>query len=136
MNDSLKAARKFKHKSHIIFSIFLILTFVLVPMFAYLFNNYWLLFGIVFAIFISKLTKLLLVFTVGVAIYWYITGFQFSDEISFFWFSTIFGYIFQLFVQVFDELSVKIIENEVAGMNSSIKDQIQSRNKRMDNDKR
>lgn len=135
MNDSLKAARKFKHRSVLIFSIFFILTLVLVPMFAYLFNNYWLLFGIVFAIFISKLTKLFLVFTVGVVIYWFIAGFQFSDTVTFFWFSTIFGYIFQLFVQGFAELSEKIIENEVAEMNSSIKEQIQRRYKRMDNDK-
>ena len=135
MNDSLKAARKFKHKSVLIFSIFIILIFVLVPMFAYLFNNHWLLFGIVFAIFISKLPKLFLVFTVGVIIYWFSAGFQFTDTITFYWFSTLFGYVFQLFVQVFDELSVKIIENEVSEMTSGVKDQIQRRNKMMDEDK-
>jgi hypothetical protein len=135
MNDSLNAARKFKQTSLIIFSIFFLLTFVLVSMFAYLFNNYWLLFGIVFAIYISKLTKLLLLFTVGVVIHWYTAGFHFSDETTFFWFSTIFGFIFQAFVQGFDELSTKVIDNEASEMTSSIIDQIQRRNKRRDIDK-
>lgn len=73
---------------------------------------------------------------VEVIVYWYIAGFQFSDKITFYWFSTIFGYIFQAFVQGFEGLDVKIIENEVSGMTSEVKNQIQQRNIRMDNDKR
>lgn len=134
MNDSLQASRKFKERSATIFLIFLTLTLLLVPMFSYLFNDYWLLFGVVFAMYISKLTKLILISSVGVFLYWYIEGFQFSDKVTFFWFSMMFGFVFQAAVQGFDDLATRIIQNEVSEMTSSITNRIQRRNKSSDND--
>ena len=130
MNDSLNTSRKFKRISVIIFFIFLILTIILVPVFAYLFNDYWLLFGILFAIFIPKFRKLFVLISVSVIIYWIIAGFQFSDKFTFFWFSSIFGLIFQSYSQSYDDLASKIIQNEASEITSNILNGIKWKNKK------
>ena len=49
MNEDLAAAAKFRRIATIIFIVFFSLTLILIPAFAFLFHNYWLLFGIAFS---------------------------------------------------------------------------------------
>ncbi|SEB22322.1 hypothetical protein [Pedobacter hartonius] len=140
MNENLKAAGKFKRIAIIHFSVFLILTIVLIPLFAFLFDNYWLLFGLIFSfvapIFKAENLKKVFVFlTVAVIIYWYNVGFIFSDKITFYWFSFIFGYINQSFIEGFEGLAGKIISNQASEMTSQIVDGIKSKEKFINDNK-
>lgn len=137
MNDNLKIAGKFKRISVIHFSTFLISTIVLIPLFAFLFDNYWLLFGFIFSfvapIFKAENLKKVFVFlTVAVIIYWFSVGFHFSDKITFYWFSFMFGYINQSFIEGFDNLSQKIIRDQASEMTSQIISGIKYKKKLMD----
>ena len=92
MNEDLAAAAKFRHIASIIFIVFFSLTLILIPAFAFLFDNYWLLFGIAFS-FLGyivknlKPEKIFFVITIAIIIYWFKVGFHFSDPITFFWLS-------------------------------------------------
>lgn len=137
MNENLKASRKFKRISVIHFSIFLIATLVLIPLFAFTFNNYWLLLGFVFSfaapIFKAENLKRVFVFlTVGVIIYWLSIGFHFSDNITFYWFSFIFGYVNQSFIEGFENLAKKIIRDQASEITSQIFSGIKYNNNLMD----
>ena len=95
MNEDLAAEAKFNRIATIIFIVFFILTIVLIPASAFLFDNYWLLFGIAFS-FLGyvvknlKPEKIFFVITIAIIIYWFKVGFHFSDPITFFWFSFLF----------------------------------------------
>lgn len=134
MNEDLKTAGKFKRISLIIFGIYFILTIILVPLFSYLFDNYWLLFGIIFSylgtiVKNAKIGKVFLVITILVIIFWFEAGFDFSDKVTFFWFSFLFGSICQSFRKVYDELAQHIIDREVDDINSIIKRGVEMKRK-------
>jgi hypothetical protein len=125
MNEDLAAAAKFKRISTIIFSVFFILTLTLIPTFAFLFGNYWLLFGIAFS-FLGyivkdlKPEKIFFIVTIAIIIYWFKSGFHFSHPITFFWFSFLFGSIFKAFVIGYTDLSNDIINAMASDMTSDI----------------
>ena len=125
MNEDLAAAAKFKHIATIIFMVFFVLTIILIPMFSFLFDNYWLLFGIAFS-FLGyivkdlKPEKIFFVITIAIIIYWFKSGFHFSDPLTFFWFSFLFGSIFKAFVIGYDDLAKKIIDMKASDMTSEI----------------
>ena len=129
MNEDLKAAGKFNRISLILFSVFFIVTISLIPFFAYRFSNYWLLFGIIFSFFPHifkslKLTKIFFLLTIAEIIYWFNVGFNFSDEITFFWVSFMFGYLTQAISKGFNDLADKIISNKTSEMTSEMSSQI------------
>ena len=128
MNESLQTAKKFQKISLAIFFIFLVITIVLAITFSYIFNNYWLLFGIPFALYLSKSRKLFIISTIAIIIYWFEKGFNFSNEFTFFWISAVFGSIFHLFVKTYEMTADKIIENEVEEVASEIENSIKYRN--------
>lgn len=140
MNEDLAAAAKFKRIATIIFIVFFILTIILIPAFAFLFNNYWILFGIAFS-FLGyvvknlKPEKIFFVITIAIIIYWFKAGFHFSDPITFFWFSFLFGSIFKAFVIGYDELAQKIIDMKASDMTSQIISGIKYRQKAMGENK-
>lgn len=125
MNEDLSAAAKFKRTVTIIFIVFFILTIILVPTFAFLFDNYWLLFGLAFS-FLGyivkdlKPEKVFFVITIAIIIYWFKSGFHFSDPVTFFWFSFLFGNIFKAIIIRYDDLSNKIIDSNVSDISSQI----------------
>lgn len=125
MNEDLAAAAKFKRIATIIFIVFVILTVILIPTFSFFFDNYWLLFGIGFSLLgyivkDLKPEKIFFVTTIGIIIYWFNTGFHFSDPVTFFWFSFLFGSIFKAFVIGYDNLADKIISEKASDMTSEI----------------
>jgi len=132
MNEDLAAAAKFKRIATIIFIVFFILTIILTPLFAFLFDNYWLLFGIAFS-FLGyivknlKPEKIFFVITIAVIVYWFKAGFHFSDPLTFFWFSFLFGSIFKAFVMGYDDLSKKITDTMASDMTAQIISGIKSR---------
>lgn len=134
MNEDLAAAAKFKRISTIIFIVFFSLTLILIPTFAFLFDNYWLLFGIVFS-FLGyivknlKPEKIFFIVTIAIVIYWFNSGFHFYDQVTFFWFSFLFGSIFKAFVIGYDDLSNKIIDMKASDMTSQIISGIKYRQK-------
>jgi len=134
MNEDLAAAAKFKRISTIIFIVFFSLTLILIPTFAFLFDNYWLLFGIVFS-FLGyivknlKPEKIFFIVTIAIVIYWFNAGFHFYDQVTFFWFSFLFGSIFKAFVIGYDDLSNKIIDMKASDMTSQIISGIKYRQK-------
>ena len=136
MNEDLAAAAKFKRIATIIFIVFFILTIILIPTFAFLFDNYWLLFGIAFS-FLGyvvknlKPEKIFFVITIAIIIYWFKVGFHFSDPITFFWFSFLFGGIFKAFVIGYDNFAKKIIDMKASDMTSQIISGIKYRQKTM-----
>lgn len=125
MNEDLAAAAKFKRIATIIFIIFFILTIILIPTFTFLFDNYWLLFGIAFS-FLGyivkdlKPEKIFFIVTIAIIIYWFKSGFRFSDPVTFFWFSFLFGSIFKAFVIGYNDLAKKIIDMKASDMTSEI----------------
>lgn len=134
MNEDLAASARFKNISNVIATVFLALTLILIPVFAYMFANYWLLFGIAFSIlgyFLKDLKpeKIFFAITIAIAIYWYNAGFRFSDPYTFFWFSFLFGSIFKAFVIGYDDSANKIIEMKASDMNSEIISGISHRQK-------
>lgn len=140
MNEDLAAAGKFKRIATIIFIVFFILTIILTPTFAFLFDNYWLLFGIAFSFFgyvvkNLKPEKIFFVITIAIIIYWFKAGFHFSDPITFFWFSFLFGGIFKAFVIGYDDLARKIIDTMASDMTSQIISGIKYRQKTMEENK-
>ena len=140
MNEDLAAAAKFRRIATIIFIVFFSLTLILIPAFAFLFDNYWLLFGIAFS-FLGyivknlKPEKIFFVITIAIIIYWFKVGFHFSDPITFFWFSFLFGGIFKAFVIGYDDLAKKIIDMKASDMTSQIISGIKSRQNAMGNNK-
>ncbi|MEO6136410.1 MAG: hypothetical protein ABIP35_14725 [Ginsengibacter sp.] len=140
MNEDLAAAAKFKRIATIIFIVFFSLTLILIPAFAFLFDNYWLLFGIAFS-FLGyvvknlKPEKIFFVITIAIIIYWFKVGFHFSDPITFFWFSFLFGGIFKAIVIGYDDLAKKIIDMKASDMTSQIISGIKYRQKTMGEDK-
>lgn len=140
MNEDLVAAAKFKRIATIIFIVFFILTIILIPAFAFLFDNYWLLFGIAFS-FLGyivknlKPEKIFFVITIAIIIYWFKAGFHFSDPITFFWFSFLFGSIFKAFVIGYDNLAKKIIDMKASDMTAQIISGIKSRQNVMGDNK-
>ena len=75
MNEDLQKAGKFKRISTAIFGVFLILTIILPFIASYIFNNYWLLFGIIFsylgyAFYNTKFMKAFFILTIAIIIYW------------------------------------------------------------------
>ena len=125
MNEDLAAVAKFKRTATIIFIVFFILTITLIPTFAFLLDNYWLLFGIAFS-FLGyivkdlKPEKIFFVITIAIIIYWFKSGFRFSDHVTFFWFSFLFGSIFKAFVIGYDDLAKKIIDMKASDITSEI----------------
>lgn len=125
MNEDLAAAAKFRRIATIIFIVFFSLTLILIPTFAFLFDNYWLLFGIAFS-FLGyivknlKPEKIFFVITIAIIIYWFNSGFHFPDPITFFWFSFLFGSIFKAFIIGYDDLANQIIEMKASDMTSQI----------------
>lgn len=125
MNEDLAAAAKFKRIATIIFAVYFILTLVLIPVFAYLFDNYWLLFGIAFS-FLGyivkdlKPEKIFFLLTIAIIIYWFKVGFHFSDPITFFWFSFLFGGIFKAFVIGYNDLAKEIIDLKASDITAQI----------------
>ena len=140
MNEDLAAAAKFKRIATIIFIVFISLTIILIPVFAFLFDNYWLLFGIAFS-FLGYITKnlkpekIFFVLTIALIIYWFKVGFHFSDPVTFFWFSFLFGGIFRAFVIGYDDLAKKITDTMAADMTAEIIGGIKSRQQRMSDNK-
>lgn len=128
MDESIKIAAKFKNISSLIFFVFVVMTIVLSVTFSYLFNNYWLLFAIPIALYSPKVQKLFVLTTIGIIIYWFVKGFRFSDELTFFWISSLFGLLCQLFVKTYEDLAEKIIEKHSSDIISGIIDNIQDRN--------
>ena len=127
MNDSLAASARFKNISNIIATAFLALTLILIPAFAYVFANYWLLFGIAFSLMgymtkDLKPEKVFFAITIAIGIYWYNEGFRFSEPSTFFWFSFLFGGVFKAFVIGYDDLAKKIIEMKASDMTSEIRE--------------
>lgn len=125
MNEDLAASAKFKRIATFIFIVFFILTVILIPTLAFLFDNYWLLFGIAFSILgyivkDLKPEKIFFVITISIIIYWFNAGFHFSDPVTFFWFSFLFGSIFKAFVIGYDNLADKIIGEMASDMTSEI----------------
>jgi len=125
MNEDLAAAAKFKRIATIFFAVYFILTLVLIPVFAYLFDNYWLLFGIAFS-FLGyivkdlKPEKIFFVITIAIIIYWFKVGFHFSDPVTFFWFSFLFGGIFKAFVIGYNDLAKEIIDIKASDITAQI----------------
>lgn len=116
MNEDFNAARKFKLVASVLTIIFFILNIALIPICSYLAGNYWLLFGIFFSYMgtiddMSNSRKLIVPLTLGVIIYWIIKGFYFFDYVTFFWFLFLFGKIFQNFINSYENLSKRIIDN-------------------------
>ena len=136
MNEDLAAAAKFKRIATIIFIVFFILTIILIPTFAFLFDNYWHLLGIAFS-FLGyvvknlKPEKIFFVITIAIIIYWFKVGFHFSDPITFFWFSFLFGSIFKAFVIGYDDLAKTTIDMMASDMTSQIISGIKYRQKTM-----
>lgn len=134
MNEDLQAVAKFKRTATILFIIFFSITLILIPLFAILFKNYWLLFGIVFS-FVGYRTKnttlqtLFLIVTIAIIIYWFKLGFRFSDQVTFFWLSFVFGYIFKGLINANDSLADKIIDMRVSEINSEIIRGVEERQK-------
>jgi hypothetical protein len=126
MNEDLKIAQKFKRRSIIAFSLFFVLTLILVPFFSYLFDNYWLLFGIIFSylgtVFHNhKLMILFYLLTIGIIIHWIINGFNFREELTFYWFSFLFGNIFQTIIKVNENMAKAIIEETTNDITETIR---------------
>lgn len=128
MNE-VEASAKFKRIANIIFLLFLILTLILPPTFAFLFDNYWLLFGIAFSLIgyhaknrNLKPEKIFFLVTIAIVIYWFNVGFRFSDLITFFWFSYLFGNIFRAFVISYEDLSAKIADTYASNLTSQFMD--------------
>lgn len=140
MNEDLLAAAKFKRIATIIFIVFFILTIILIPTFAFLFDNYWLLFGIAFS-FLGyivkdlKPEKIFFVITIAIIIYWIKSGFHFTDPITFFWFSFLFGSIFKAFAIGYDNVAKKITDTMASDMTTQIISGIKSRQNRMGDNK-
>lgn len=134
MNEDLQAVAKFKRTATILFIIFFSITLILIPLFAILFKNYWLLFGIIFS-FVGYRTKnttlqtLFLIVTIAIIIYWFKLGFRFSDQVTFFWLSFVFGYIFKGLINANDSLADKIIDMKVSEINSEIIRGVEERQK-------
>lgn len=138
MNEDLQKAGKFKRISLIIFMVYFILTIVLTLVASYLFNNYWLLFGIVFsylgnAFHNTKFIKVFYLLTIAIIIYWAYNGFSLKQELTFFWLSFIFGNIFKVFIDVYDGLSNTIIDTHVSDFNSYIKRGVEMKRKQKTN---
>jgi hypothetical protein len=134
MNKDLETAGKFKRISLIIFGIYFISTIILVPLFSYLFDNYWLLFGIIFSylgtiVKNNQIGKGFFLIIIVIIIYWIENGFDFSDQVTFYWFSFLFGSICQSFRKVYDELAQHIIDREVGDINSYIKGRVEMKRK-------
>lgn len=134
MNKDLETAGRFKRISLIIFSIYFISTIILIPLFSYLFDNYWLLFGIIFSylgtiVKNNQIGKGFFIIIIIIIIYWFENGFDFSDQVTFFWFSFLFGSICQSFRKVYDELAQHIIDREVDDINSYIKGRMEMKRK-------
>ena len=126
MNEDIQAAAKFYRIANIIFTVFLCLTLILIPLFALLLKNYWLLFGIAFcfigySFFKTKLEKAFIPITIASVLYWFDIGFHFSDQVTFFWLSYLFGNIFKHLVKSYDDLATKIIDMRASEISSSIK---------------
>jgi len=140
MNEDLLAAAKFKRIATIIFIVFFIITIILIPTFAFLFDNYWLLFGIAFS-FLGyivkdlKPEKIFFVITIAIIIYWFKSSFHFSDPITFFWFSFLFGSIFKAFAIGYDNVAKKITDTMASDMTTQIISGIKSRQNRMGDNK-
>lgn len=132
MNEDLAAAAKFHRIATIIFIVFFILTIILIPASAFFFDNYWLLFGIAFS-FLGyvvknlKPEKIFFVITIAIIVYWVKVGFHFSDTITFFWFSYLFGSIFKAFVIGYNDLGKKITDKMASDMTAEIISGIKSR---------
>ena len=134
MNEDLQAVAKFKRTATILFIMFFSITLILIPLFAILFKNYWLLLGIIFS-FVGYRTKnttlqtLFLIVTIAIIIYWFKLGFRFSDQVTFFWLSFVLGYIFKGLIYANDSLADKIIDMKVSEINSEIIRGVEARQK-------
>lgn len=132
MNEDLAASARFKNISNIITTLFIALTLILVPVLAFVFNNYWLLFGIAFS-YIGfsvrefNLKSFFVIVTIAIGIYWFNSGFHFSESFTFFWFCSLFGVVFKSVTHMFDELARRIIEMKASEMTSELISGIKSR---------
>ena len=138
MNEDLQKSGKFKRISTAIFGVFLILTIVLPFIASYIFNNYWLLFGIIFsylgyAFYNTKFMKAFFILTIAIIIYWIDKGFHLEQELTFFWLSFLFGNIFKIFIDVYEGLSKTIIDEQVTDINSTIKSSVETKLKQNNN---
>lgn len=140
MNEDLVAAAKFKRIATIIFIVFFIITITLIPTISFFLDNYWLLFGIAFS-FLGyivkdlKPEKIFFVITIAIIIYWVKSGFHFTDPITFFWFSFLFGSIFKAFAIGYDNVAKKITDTVASDMTTQIISGIKSRQSRMNDNK-
>ena len=136
MNKDLEAARRLKYSTSIIYIVFFTLTIILIPIFSFLFDNYWLLFGIVFSFLgtivkNAKIGKVFLLITIAIIIYWIEAGFDFSDQVTFYWFSFLFGSTCQTFVNSNNDLADRIIDMKSSEITSEIISSIKLRQKFM-----
>lgn len=134
MNEDLQKAGKFKRISTAIFGVFLILTIVLPFITSYFFNNYWLLFGILFsylgyAFYDTKFMKAFFVLTIAMIVYWIDKGFHLEQILTFFWLSSLFGNILKMLIDIFESLSKDIIDQKVLDINSTIKRGVEMKRK-------
>lgn len=134
MNEDLIAVRKFRGKASIIGLLFYISTLTLIPICSYYVDNYWLLFGILFSFLgsiddVPNSRKLILPFTIGATLYWVIKGFYFFDNVTFFWFSFLFGKLFQSLVDTYKNLANQIIDEKVSAFSSAIRDGVAAKKK-------
>lgn len=125
MNKDIKASMRFKTIANNFLFAFVILTLTLPPLFSYLFDNYWLLFGIIFSLLgyivkDLKPEKFFFLVTVAIVIYWFNVGFHFTDLVTFFWLSYLFGSVAKAFVIEYEDLSEKIIDNMASEMTSKL----------------
>ncbi|MEI7508148.1 MAG: tetratricopeptide repeat protein [Flavobacterium sp.] len=71
---------------------------IIVPIVAYYQENWWLLFGIIFSYVasysISRKSKIFQLFTPIIVAYWIINGFNFNQNLTFFYFASTWGYVF------------------------------------------
>lgn len=119
MESPMKMAIRQRKIGIYFFVFFVIVTFFVIPLLSYLFDNYWLLIGIIFS-YMGKVfsagnySKIFYIPTIGVIIYWIIYGFVFSDLVTFFWFSLIFGSICQTLTEASDSAANTILEMDAS----------------------
>lgn len=126
----MEAARKFQRISMIMTFLYFTLTLIVIPILSYLYNDYFLLFGILFSILGGNFThpqlkKLFVLATIGIIIYWISSGINFTEKLTFFWFCLLFGYLCKTFINGYEELGYKIIEQDTSEIFSRMKSGIE-----------
>lgn len=127
--DNAKTAYTMHRISNFFYAMMLFVPLITVPIFAYKFNNWWLLFGILITFVGSALTsnkKLHYIFyisTIGIIVNWITNHFIFKEPITFFYFCLLFGFLCAAMGEGYRDEERKIVDNISDKIDKKLKEQ-------------